>query len=99
MKGHERPCSFKPQLRSSQNVLRRSVEPATQTGRSTSATLDRLARLGDHAARSEPGRRWSAAAAGLEHYEVAIRENKIDTVLPGLTAEDLKAESDKCCIR
>src|SRR5262249_53328984 len=28
MKGHERPCSFRPQLRSSQNVLRRSVEPA-----------------------------------------------------------------------
>src|SRR5499426_2541523 len=28
---------------------------------------------------------------GLEHYEVAFRENKIDdTVLPSLTAEDLK---------
>jgi hypothetical protein len=34
MKGRERPCSFKPQLRSSQNVLRRSVEPAEQSGRS-----------------------------------------------------------------
>jgi hypothetical protein len=28
---------------------------------------------------------------GLEHYEAAFRENKIDdTVLPSLTAEDLK---------
>jgi len=25
MKGRERPCSIRPQLRSSQNVLRRSV--------------------------------------------------------------------------
>src|SRR5258707_14404441 len=31
MKGHERPCSIRPQLRSSQNVLLRSVEPATDT--------------------------------------------------------------------
>jgi hypothetical protein len=28
MKGRERPCSIKPQLRSSPNVLQRSVEPA-----------------------------------------------------------------------
>src|SRR3984893_18776102 len=28
MKGRERPCSIRPQLRSSQNVLQRSVEPA-----------------------------------------------------------------------
>jgi hypothetical protein len=28
MKGRERPCSIRPQLRSSQDVLRRSVEPA-----------------------------------------------------------------------
>jgi hypothetical protein len=37
---------------------------------------------------------------GLEHYEAAFRENRVDnTVLPGLTAEDLKAESNKCCMR
>lgn len=30
MKDLERPCSIRPRLRSSQNVLRRSVEPATQ---------------------------------------------------------------------
>jgi hypothetical protein len=36
---------------------------------------------------------------GLEHYEAAFRENEIDnTVLPGLTVEDLKAESDRCCM-
>jgi len=36
---------------------------------------------------------------GLEQYEAAFRENDIDdTVLP-LTAEDLKAESDRCCMR
>jgi hypothetical protein len=34
MKGPERPCSIKPQLRSSRNVLQRSVEPATQGGHS-----------------------------------------------------------------
>jgi hypothetical protein len=32
MKGPERPCSIKPQLRSSRNVLQRSVEPATHIG-------------------------------------------------------------------
>src|SRR4029077_14651145 len=31
MKGRERPCSIRPQLRSSQNVLRRSVEPAAKS--------------------------------------------------------------------
>jgi len=37
---------------------------------------------------------------GVKHYEAAFRENKIDnTVLPGLTVEDLKAKSDKCCMR
>src|ERR1700730_3410607 len=30
MKGRERPCSIKPQLRSSPNVLQRSVEPAAE---------------------------------------------------------------------
>jgi SAM domain (Sterile alpha motif) len=36
----------------------------------------------------------------LEHCEAAFRETRIDnTVLPGLTAKDLKAESDKCCMR
>ena len=35
--------------------------------------------------------------ACLEQYEVVFRENRVDNmVLPGLTAEDLKAESDKC---
>jgi len=38
--------------------------------------------------------------ACLEQYEVVFRENRVDNmVLPGLTAEDLKAESDKCCMR
>jgi hypothetical protein len=32
MKGRERPCSIRRQLRSSQNVLQRSVEPAAQSG-------------------------------------------------------------------
>jgi hypothetical protein len=32
MKGRERPCSIRPQLRSSPNVLRRSVEPAVKGG-------------------------------------------------------------------
>src|SRR5258708_25054588 len=32
MKDRERPCSIRPQLRSSQNVLQRSVEPAAQSG-------------------------------------------------------------------
>jgi hypothetical protein len=37
---------------------------------------------------------------GLEQYEVAFRENEIDdTVPPSLTAEGLKAESDRCCMR
>jgi hypothetical protein len=38
---------------------------------------------------------------GLEHYEAAFLENKIDNrvLLPGLTVEDLKAKSDKCCMR
>jgi hypothetical protein len=35
MKGRERPCSTRRRLRSSQNVLQRSVEPAARTGRST----------------------------------------------------------------
>jgi hypothetical protein len=34
---------------------------------------------------------------GLEQYEAAFRENRIDdTVLP---TEDLKAESDRCFMR
>src|ERR1700680_4808807 len=32
MKDRERPCSIRPQLRSSQNVLQRSVEPAPESG-------------------------------------------------------------------
>jgi hypothetical protein len=32
MKGRERPCSIRPQLRSSLNVLQRSVEPAANSG-------------------------------------------------------------------
>ena len=34
MKGPERPCYIKPQLRSLQNVLQRSVEPAARSGHS-----------------------------------------------------------------
>ena len=37
MKGRERPCSIRRRLRSSQNVLQRSVELARQSGRSISA--------------------------------------------------------------
>src|ERR1700758_2909952 len=37
------------------------------------------------------GRRRLARSLGLDQYEAAFRENKIDdTVLPSLTAEDLK---------
>jgi hypothetical protein len=43
MKGRERPCSIRPQLRSSQNVLQRSVEPAAQFR--TSTAHDVLAHL------------------------------------------------------
>ena len=36
----------------------------------------------------------------LEQYEAVFRENRIDnTVLPNLAAQDLKAESNKCCMR
>src|ERR1700720_3970986 len=38
MKGRERPCSIRPQLRSSQNVLRRSVEPAPRSRHSSELT-------------------------------------------------------------
>ena len=68
------------------------------------ATLDRLSRLGDHSAlgkleRVMDSRRVDGEAC-LEQNEVVFRENRVDNmVLPGLTAEDLKAESDKCCMR
>jgi hypothetical protein len=39
MKGRERPCSIKPQLRSSPNVLQRSVEPAAQSRHSPKPSL------------------------------------------------------------
>jgi hypothetical protein len=39
MKGRERPCSIRRRLRSSQNVLQRSVELATQSGRSQECPL------------------------------------------------------------
>ena len=61
-----------------------------------SRTLDSLSRLGDHVTLDEPGApSWTSevgcGALGLEQYEAAFRENKIDdTVLPSLTAEDLK---------
>ena len=38
MKGRERPCSIRRRLRSSQNVLQRSVELAAQSGRSLLTT-------------------------------------------------------------
>ena len=42
---------------------------------------------------------WTGRLA-LEQYEAIVREKRIDnTVLPGLTVEDLKAKSDKCCMR
>ena len=55
MKGHERPCSFKPQLRSSQNVLRRSVEPAVKSS----------GQLNDRAASGLPQTADIAAALAL----------------------------------
>src|SRR5215210_77480 len=57
--------------------------------------IDRLSRLEDHAAITN----WGAVMdlggwlrrLGLEQYEAAFRDNEIDdTVLPNLTAEDLK---------
>ena len=68
--------------------------PWTQSSRSTINDLDRLSRLGDHSAllMDVGGVPWRLA---LEQYE-----NRIDnTVLPSLAAEDLKAESDRCCMR
>src|SRR5215471_6426806 len=57
--------------------------------------LDRLSRLGDHIGCAHRGAAMDVGdwlrRLGLEHYEAAFRENKIDdTVLPSLTAEDLK---------
>ena len=73
----------------------------TQTGHRHS--LDRQSPLGDHAAFGTRGATDLGdrlRQLGLEHCEAAFRENEIDnTVLPGLTAEDLRAESDKCCMR
>jgi predicted ATPase/class 3 adenylate cyclase len=57
--------------------------------------LDRQSHLGDHLALLEPGRAMDVGdwlrRLGLERYNAAFRENEIDdTVLPSLTAEDLK---------
>ena len=58
-------------------------------------SLDRLSRLGDHAARADRDaimdvRGW-LRGLGLERYEAAFRENEIsEKVLPNLTAQDLK---------
>ncbi len=59
------------------------------------SALDRLFRLDDDCAPAELGRIMDLGAwlrsLGLERYEAAFRENEIDgTVLPSLTAEDLK---------
>ena len=58
--------------------------------------LDTSFRLNDHPPRRNKGRatmdlgEW-LRSLGLERYEAAFRENEIDdTVLPSLTAEDLK---------
>src|SRR6201993_1458012 len=70
--------------------------PPPLTHRGHGATLDRLSRLRDHAARGEPGVPLMDVGGwlrrlGLEQYEAAFRENKIDdTILPSLTTEDLK---------
>src|SRR5499427_1113183 len=58
-------------------------------------SLDRQSPPGDHAAVGTRGGAMDLGGwlrqLGLEHYEAAFRENKIDdTVLPSLTAEDLK---------
>src|SRR5262252_5189046 len=66
-----------------------------QTGQSKSRQLDRLSRRRDHPIVSSQGRAMDVGAwlrrLGLEEYEVAFRENRIDgKILPSLTAEDLK---------
>src|SRR5262252_9364630 len=66
-----------------------------QTGQSKSRQLDRLSRRRDHPIVSSQGRAMDVGVwlrrLGLEQYEAAFRENRIDdTVLPSLTAEDLK---------
>ena len=45
MKGRERPCSIRRRLRSSQNVLQRSVEPAAQTHCAVGDRTDRFMAL------------------------------------------------------
>src|SRR4051812_25122949 len=71
------------------------VREATSRGRLGTVALDSLLRLNDHAA----GRRQSVImdvgrwlrSLGLAQYEDAFRNNAIDdSVLPSLTAEDLK---------
>ena len=57
--------------------------------------LDRLSPLVDHASVGEQGAATDVGGwlrrLGLEQYEASFRENKIDdTVLPRLTAKDLK---------
>src|SRR5215471_384715 len=55
-------------------------------------SLDRQSPLGDHAAFGTRGAAMDLVGRlrqlGLDHFEAAFRENKIDnTVLPGMTAE------------
>jgi hypothetical protein len=66
-----------------------------QAGHSKGGTLDRLSHLADDAAPGEHGAFMDVGdwlrRLGLEQYEAAFRENKIDDkVLPSLTTEDLK---------
>ena len=65
----------------------------TQTGHF--GALDRLSHRGDYASAGERGAAMDVGGwlrrLGLEQYEATFRENEIDdTVLPSLTAEDLK---------
>src|SRR5262245_47633065 len=91
-------CPFRPpgsafRGGADQARMGRPVELTTQTGHRHSR--DRQSPPGDHAAVGTRGGAMDLGGwlrqLGLEHYEAAFRENKIDdTVLPSLTAEDLK---------
>src|SRR5271168_3622245 len=92
MKGRERPCSIRPQLRSSQNVLRRSVEPAAQSCHSSKgsrligaqqpislsfATLKK--HLGRHAEQDLPDRlEMGAASLDLLRERVHVAEAALE---------------------
>src|SRR5260370_21294045 len=60
MKDRERPRSIRPQLRSSENVLKRSVEPAANSGRPLQVGFGPKCDIPSHSpeARGCPKLRW-----------------------------------------